>query len=180
MSLCIREPLEIPARCTTTQQKFALPYNNKGDTIMTQSEVTTPTNLTRRGLLSAVSAMSVLSLSQWPGRALAANLDVDAFLALSQRLVGQDGVYEDIAGAMLKAFAATGKEDEVAALAAGESNEDLANDIVASWYTGMSPDPDDLQVLTYTEALIWQAMDYTKPMAHCGGGMGYWADPPAA
>ncbi|WP_324754309.1 sugar dehydrogenase complex small subunit [Roseovarius sp. Pro17] len=147
---------------------------------MAQSKVTTPATLTRRGLLSAVSAMSVLSLSQWPGRALAADLDVDAFLALSQELVGQDNLSTDIASSMLTAFSAIGREDDISALAAGESDDDLANSIVASWYTGESPDSDDLQMLSYTDALIWQAMDYTKPLAFCGGGVGYWSDPPEA
>ncbi len=147
---------------------------------MTQSKATPPATLTRRGLLSAVSAMSVLSLSQWPGRALAANLDIDDFLALSQQLIGQNDLSADIAEGMLKAFSVTGREDDISALAAGKSDDDLANSIVTSWYTGESPDPDDLQVLTYTDALIWAAMDYTKPLAFCGGGVGYWADPPEA
>ena len=147
---------------------------------MTQPKATPPVTLTRRGLLSAVSAMSVLSLSHWPGRAQAANLDVDAFLALSQKLTVQNSLSVGTAEGMLKAFSATGREDDISALAAGNSDDELANSIVASWYTGESPDPDDLQVLTYTDALIWKAMDYTKPLAFCGGGVGYWADPPEA
>jgi hypothetical protein len=147
---------------------------------MTQAKDTTSATLTRRGLLSAVSAMSVLSLSQWPERAFAAELDVDAFFALSQELVGQSDLSKDLATKMLSAFSASDRADRVSALAAGESDDELANSIVASWYTGESPDPDDLEVLTYTDALIWQAMDYTKPMAYCGGAMGYWADPPVA
>ncbi|WP_417603248.1 sugar dehydrogenase complex small subunit [Primorskyibacter flagellatus] len=136
--------------------------------------------VTRRTLLSAVSAMSVLSLSQWPGRAFAADLDVDAFLALSQKLTQQDDLSADIAADMLAAFSATGQAEDLAALAEDEADEALANAVVASWYSGVSPDQDDLQVLTYTDALIWQAMDYTKPMAYCGGEVGYWADPPSA
>ncbi len=52
--------------------------------------------ITRRGLLSAASAIAVLSLTQMPGRAFAANLDLKAFLSLSQKLVGQDDLSEDI------------------------------------------------------------------------------------
>ncbi|SMC40348.1 sugar dehydrogenase complex small subunit [Primorskyibacter flagellatus] len=136
--------------------------------------------VTRRTLLSAVSAMSVLSLSQWPGRAFAADLDVDAFLALSQKLTQQDDLSADIAADMLAAFSATGQAEDLAVLAEDENDEALANAVVASWYTGVSPDQDDFQVVTYTDALIWQAMDYTKPMAYCGGEVGYWADPPSA
>ena len=135
--------------------------------------------MTRRGLLSAVSAISVLSVTQLPGLAFAANLDVQAFLALSQNLVGQDDLSEDIAANMLEAFSGLGRDDDLAALADGAEDEALSNEIVASWYTGVSPDPDDLKVLTYTDALMWQAMDFTKPMGECGGATGYWAEPPA-
>lgn len=147
---------------------------------MAHSTDTPSVQLTRRGLLSAVSALSVLSLAQWPGRALAANLDADAFLAFSQKLVGHDDLSRDIAAEMLKAFVATGQEDAVSALVAGNEESEVADSIVVSWYTGESPDPDALEVLTYDEALIWEAMDYTKPMAFCGGGVGYWSDPPEA
>jgi hypothetical protein len=135
--------------------------------------------ITRRGLLSAASAIAVLSLTQMPGRAFAANLDLKAFLSLSQKLVGQDDLSEDIAAEMLKAFGSIGNEDDLAALADGTDDEALSNAILAAWYTGVSPDPDDLKDLTYTDALMWQAMDYTKPMGYCGGAMGYWAEPPA-
>ena len=147
---------------------------------MIQSYSTTSATLTRRRLLSAVSAISVLSLTQMPGRAFAANLDVEAFLALSQKLVGQDELIEEIAAEMLKAFAAAGRMDVISELAESNSNDAVADEIVAAWYTGESPDPDDPEVLTYTEALIWQAMDYTKPLAVCGGGVGYWGEPPEA
>ncbi len=147
---------------------------------MIQSYSTTSATLTRRRLLSAVSAISVLSLTQMPGRAFAANLDVEAFLALSQKLVGRDELIEEIAAEMLKAFAAAGRMDVISELAESNSNDAVADEIVAAWYTGESPDPDDPEVLTYTEALIWQAMDYTKPLAVCGGGVGYWGEPPEA
>ncbi|WP_164512344.1 sugar dehydrogenase complex small subunit [Oceaniglobus ichthyenteri] len=136
--------------------------------------------ITRRGLLSAVSGISVLSLTHLPGRAFAAGMDTEAFLALSENLLNKESLYEDVGAKILKSFVAMGKEDEISALADGQSDEDLANDIVAAWYTGISPDPDDLQVVTYTDALIWQAMSYSKPMAFCGGGVGYWSEPPAA
>lgn len=147
---------------------------------MAHSNPTPSATLTRRGLLSAVSAISVLSLSQWPGRVFASSLDVEAFLALSRKLIGRDDLSEDIAAEMLRAYASLDRMDKISALEEGEHAKDLADDIVAAWYTGESPDPDDLEVLTYTDALVWQALGYTKPMASCGGVMGYWADPPEA
>ncbi len=80
---------------------------------------------------------------------------------------------------MLKTFGSIGNEDDLAALADGADDEALSNAILAAWYTGVSPAPDDLKVLTYTDALMWQAMEYSKPMGYCGGAMGYWAKPSA-
>lgn len=34
-------------------------------------------------------------------------------------------------------------------------------------------------MISYDEALVWQACDFTKPSATCGGPFGYWANPPA-
>ena len=35
----------------------------------------------------------------------------------------------------------------------------------------------DGKVVLYTEAYVWSAMPYSKPMGVCGGVTGYWADP---
>jgi hypothetical protein len=137
-----------------------------------------PGTISRRGLLSAVSAVSLLSLTQIPTRAFAADLDVEGILALSQKILRKEDLFEDVAAKILKSFADIDRKDDLTALAEGAEDQALSNEIVAAWYSGVSPDPDDLQVLTYTDALMWQAMDYTKPMAYCGGPMGYWADPP--
>jgi hypothetical protein len=153
---------------------------NKRGNAMVQNDTKTRSNLTRRGFLSASAALSVLSLSQWPARAMAANIDVDAFMALSRDLLGRDGLSPDFGAQMLQGFISTDRQDALSAMAAGTRDDDLGNEIVASWYTGVSPDPKDLQVVTYTDAQIWTALDYTKPMGYCGGGMGYWADPPTA
>ncbi|EDQ04847.1 ribonucleotide-diphosphate reductase alpha subunit [Sulfitobacter indolifex HEL-45] len=105
-------------------------------------------------------------------------MDVEGFLALSQKTLRKEDLFEDVAAKMLKAFADIDRKDDLTALAEGAEDQALSNEIAAAWYSGVSPDPDDLEVLTYTDALMWQAMDYTKPMAYCGGPMGYWADPP--
>lgn len=135
--------------------------------------------VTRRTLLTAVSAFSVLSLAQWPGMARADGLSLDDFMALSKDKVGRGDLDKDIGKRMLDAFMRIGKQDDLSAMSGGAGNADLANSVVAAWYTGVSPDPDDLAVLTYTDALMWDAMDYTKPMAICGGETGYWSKPPA-
>lgn len=141
-------------------------------------EISPPSHVTRRGLLTAVSAASLLSLSQIPTRAFAADLDIEGFLKLSQEKLQKEDLFEDVAAEMLKAFADIGRKEDLAALADGAEDQDLSNEIAAAWYSGVSPDPEDLQVVTYVDALMWQAMDYTKPLGNCGGQMGYWADPP--
>jgi hypothetical protein len=143
---------------------------------LSSSERTSP--ITRRGLLCGASALSVLALIKNPAPAFAASLDRDAFVKLSQELVGQARLSNDVATRMLEAFTTLGKGEALASLAAGKSDDELANTIVAGWYTGESPLPDADEVLEYTDALIWDAMDYSKPMAYCGGATGYWADPP--
>ncbi|SEK45753.1 Membrane bound FAD containing D-sorbitol dehydrogenase [Roseovarius nanhaiticus] len=137
-------------------------------------------SMTRRSLLCAASSLPVLALAQWPARALAAEFDVGAFLRLSQELTARDALSESIGADLLKAFAATDRAADLAALADGAEDDDLANAVVASWYSGISPDPEDTQVASYTEALMWDAMDFTKPQGMCGGGMGYWNDAPDA
>ena len=135
-------------------------------------------NLTRRSLLSAAAVAPLLGLTNFPTRAFAAEMDVQAFLKLSENTLQKADLYEDIAEKMLQAFADIDRKDDLAALADGAEKPALSNEIAAAWYSGVSPDPDDLEVLTYTDALMWEAMTYTKPMAYCGGSMGYWADPP--
>lgn len=138
-----------------------------------------PLNLTRRNILAGGSALVVVAVAQWPSHAVAASIDTDAFLQLSQNLTRKQGLSADIAAPMLEAFDAIGKGEEIAALINGGANPELTNNIVAAWYSGASPDPDSEEVVTYLDALMWQAMSYTKPMGVCGGATGYWADPPA-
>ena len=37
--------------------------------------------------------------------------------------------------------------------------------------------PAGLAVAGFTNALLWNALDFTKPSGFCGGVTGYWADP---
>jgi hypothetical protein len=55
----------------------------------------------------------------------------------------------------------------------------LVNDLVAAWYSGVVKTPHGEKVVTYTGAMMWTAMKYTKPMGVCGGPFGYWSGPPA-
>ena len=54
----------------------------------------------------------------------------------------------------------------------------LADDIVAAWYSGIYDTATGPAVAAFNDALLWDALDFTKPSGACGGETGYWADPP--
>ncbi|MCP4329518.1 MAG: hypothetical protein GY791_13910 [Alphaproteobacteria bacterium] len=55
--------------------------------------------------------------------------------------------------------------------------DDLANTIVKAWYTGIVTDRDGTQhSILWNGALVWRALDFTKPPAHCDWIS--WADAP--
>ncbi|SOE16418.1 D-sorbitol dehydrogenase-like protein [Hoeflea halophila] len=146
---------------------------------MAQRAPSQPFCTTRRFVLVGGGTLALATVAGWPGSAYAATIDVETFLTLSQTLTGNEDLDAEYASQFLKAFEAAGKGDDLASLAAGGDHQQLANEVVAAWYTGVSPDPESEEVVTYTDALMWPAMSYTKPMGYCGGAMGYWADPPA-
>ena len=73
---------------------------------------------------------------------------------------------------------ASGAADALAALAEGAADPALDQQIVTDWYSGVQQTPAGEEVVAYTDALIWRALDYTKPQGWCGGETGYWALPP--
>lgn len=138
----------------------------------------------RRQFLMRSSAAALGATAGWALPAAAQSAGPEQFAALSEKITNVSDLSADIASAMLEAFRKTDHADALTRLLEGGAEPDevapeLAHDITAAWYTGVSPDPEALEVLTYTDALLWQALDYTKPMAYCGGSMGYWAEPPA-
>ena len=57
----------------------------------------------------------------------------------------------------------------------------LANKIITYWYTGIYDKDGQPAVATFTDALAWKALTYTKPPSVCGGAVGYWGEhPPGA
>ena len=75
-------------------------------------------------------------------------------------------------------FLAQGLRPALAALAGGATDPALDQEIVTGWYSGVQQAASGEEVVTYTDALVWKALDYTKPQAWCGGETGYWALPP--
>jgi len=54
----------------------------------------------------------------------------------------------------------------------------LANELIAAWYSGVVSNGDSKRLVLYTDAYIWNAMTFSKPMGLCGGAFGYWSKPP--
>jgi len=57
--------------------------------------------------------------------------------------------------------------------------ERTAEIVVTALYTGTVEGPKGTIVVSYDQALIWQACGWTKPNAFCGGPTNYWATAPA-
>lgn len=135
--------------------------------------------LSRRQVLAWGSSTALaLVFSQ---SALAATpLTADDFVTLSARLLDKDasGLSADFASAYFDNLIADGQADQLKALIDGAAEPALEQRILTQWYSGLQQTANGEAVVTYTDALIWDALDYTKPMGWCGGETGYWADAP--
>lgn len=144
----------------------------------------------RRTVLHALAALAAApAIAQGTAAPNAAQ-----FAALSAALTGYAAPDAQTAAAMQKAFATPARRTQLAALAklvASTNPADLdaalraatldalANDLVAAWYSGIVTNGSAQQLVLYTNAYVWTAMTYSKPMGVCGGVTGYWAKPPA-
>jgi len=59
-----------------------------------------------------------------------------------------------------------------------EGARTLADKIIEYWYTGAYEQDGEQVVATTTEALAWQALNFTKPLTICGPYSGFWAERP--
>jgi hypothetical protein len=139
--------------------------------------------ITRRSLIvGGASAAALAAALPLPGGAQE-TITLDQFRALSARLTGAAGADLDAAMArkLLDGLVAMGRGPGLALLAAdpGVSTGTVADDIVAAWYSGTYDTPAGAAVAGFTDALLWNALDFTKPPGFCGGETGYWADPPS-
>lgn len=58
-----------------------------------------------------------------------------------------------------------------------EAMRSLLNEITNYWYTGTYQNGDSTVVATYTDALAWKSLDFTKPRTICGAP-GFWQTNP--
>lgn len=154
--------------------------------------------LSRRDLILAAVGAAIASVGTagFPAALFAQSaVTPEQFLALSERLTETPKLDLDIATTILGGFLATGHGDEIAQLVGEDfdSFTPIANAIVAAWYSGLfttvpkgagasnHPLRGKVQkVATFDQALVWNALTFTKPWGECGGETGYWSNPPAA
>ena len=140
----------------------------------------------REFLAGLAAAIAAVGAAGFPASLFAASsISVEQFTALSKTLTQAASLDGDVARTLLGAFIATGHEADLAALIADPSNAAaknaaLANAIVAAWYSGVCNTATGQAVATFDQALMWNAMTFTKPFGVCGGDTGYWSDPPKA
>jgi hypothetical protein len=140
-----------------------------------------PPILTRRDAILSALAAAIAAAGPTGFAAAGGELDVDGFLALSMTLTGAaaSSLDRDVATILLGAFIATGNGDALKRLMADPaSDRELGNAIVGAWYSGVYSTGKDEAVATFNDALVWQALSFTKAPGNCGGETGYWSQPP--
>lgn len=141
--------------------------------------------LSRRDVLlaSVGTAIAAAGAAGFPAALYAqADITVDQFVTLSEGLTETKSLDGDVAKTLLGGFLATGNGAALAEMVADEktftSHTELANAIVAAWYSGVYDTGKGQAVSDFTGALLWDALDFTKPFGECGGTTGYWAEAP--
>ncbi|MBE7734238.1 sugar dehydrogenase complex small subunit [Devosia faecipullorum] len=115
------------------------------------------------------------------GRVSAADpASLEDFLALSARLVGKKkgALSTQFGESYFSALLSRGLGETLRGLRDGDAEPGLETSMISNWYTGVAETKGGDEVVTYTEALMWEALDFTKPMGWCGGETGYWTDAP--
>ena len=109
-------------------------------------------------------------------------ITVDEFRALSARLTGASltDLNATAAAKLLDGFLSMERGADLARLAAdpGARAGPLADDIVAAWYSGNYQTAAGLASIGLPGALLWDALNFTKPSGFCGGLTGYWGEAP--
>ncbi len=138
--------------------------------------------LTRRGL-----ALGAFALAGVGGLGDArAEIDLDAFMALSEALTGRSDLDPDVGQVYLAALQRHAPK-RAALLALSEdrsspSDEAIAlrKEILRNWYTGLVGEGEAREAVTLDGALMWSAMGFSQPKGFCRGPLGYWTEPPAS
>lgn len=171
-----------------------------GDTlIVTREGKESRVELSRREVLRCLAALLVGGLGTgWQGIAGAelTTIESDDFLGAASVLCGLDAYdpgkgkpYWDYfkndktlaALTQLVNLLETTPPDKADQALTAAGLDQLASAIVSAFYSGQIVQANETRLITYWDALVWQAVkSFTKPPGICGGQFGYWAEPPKA
>ena len=159
------------------------------------SELVSHRDVTRRELLRGLTA---LAAAGWLPQGIAQSAGGVApsaaqFAGMSAAITGYGFADRSVADAMLRALREAVGAENLARLAnlatatppaqldgalKAAKLESVAETVVAALYSGVVETPRGPRVISYTQALVWQACAWTKPNAYCGGQTNYWATAP--
>ena len=148
----------------------------------------------RRRLLQGLAALAAAGFvpAGFP-QAAPATLTAASFAKMSTTLTGYAYGDPAVANALLRALttaigssnlakianlATTVAPGELGAALKSAGLDAAAANVVTALYSGEVETPKGTVVVTYDQALAWQAVPWTKPNAYCGGPTDYWATAP--
>lgn len=137
--------------------------------------------ISRRAALLGTASLAALAACPFVTHA-EVPISLEQFRALSARLTDfrPTDLNAAAAGDLLDSFITRGLGPDLATLAAAPamSAGQLADDIVAAWYSGTYKTAAGQASFGLTRALLWHALDFTKPPGLCGTAPAAWAAPP--
>jgi hypothetical protein len=96
---------------------------------------------------------------------------VEEFETTIAEVYAQAGLQTDSPPASIEELEATGLFEQ-------EATRNLLDKIIEYWYTGVYATAEGKPaVATYVDALLWQVLDFTKPLTICGAP-GFWEEQP--
>lgn len=134
-------------------------------------------SISRRGFVASLASVPVLGII----RSADAADPLNRFRALSARLTGfpEDALDPGLAADLMDGLRAVGNGTGLERLLSGRgSDDDLARRIAVAWYSGIHPSAKGAALATFGNALVWRALDFTKPPGDCSAEPGDWARPP--
>jgi hypothetical protein len=140
--------------------------------------------ISRRTFVATVALCAPAAQVLGATRASFAPVSLDAFIALSERLLGRTGLDRDVAKIYLDALNAGADSAPTLAYLVEINNNptpemrSLSFTIVEWWYTGVYTVNDTPRLATHTGALVWSAMSMPAP-GTCAGAFGAWSRPPS-
>ena len=135
-------------------------------------------SLTRRGFTIRLASLIAAAVA----RPALGQDESQSFRALSARLTGfsEAEIDAELALDMMDGLRAAGLGDALERLLADgpSGDEALARQIAVAWYSGMHPGVAGPSLRAYYDALVWRALEFTRPPGQCVAASEAWTEPP--